>query len=77
MTASLFYNRHHAGRGDVQVLAVPAASTCAALRAEADELVCAATPEPFVAVGRWYEDFSQTGDDEVRALLAQPMEKQA
>ena len=77
MTASLFYNRHHAGRGDVQVLAVPAASTCAALRAEADEFVCAATPAPFVAVGRWYEDFSQTGDDEVRTLLAQPMEKQA
>ena len=77
MTASLFYNRHHAGRGDVQGLAVAAASTCAALRAEADELVCAATPEHFVAVGRWYEDFSQTGDDEVRALLAQAMEKQA
>ena len=77
MTASLFYNRHHAGRGDVQVLAVHVASTCAALRAEADELVCAATPEPFVAVGRWYEDFSQTSDDEVRALLAQAMEKQA
>ena len=77
MTASLFYNRHHAGRDDVRVLTVPAASTCAALRAEADEFVCAATPEPFVAVGRWYEDFSQTGDDEVRSLLAQAMEKQA
>ncbi len=54
------------------VLAVPvaAAQTCELLRADADELVCASTPEPFVAVGAWYDDFSQTNDDEVRALLA-------
>jgi len=54
------------------VVAVPvaAADTCFAMRQEADEVVCAATPEPFRAVGSWYEDFSQTGDDEVRALLA-------
>jgi len=54
------------------VLAVPvaAAQTCELLRADADELVCASTPEPFVAVGAWYDDFSQTTDDEVRALLA-------
>jgi putative phosphoribosyl transferase len=54
------------------VVAVPvaAADTCAALREEADEVVCAATPEPFRAVGCWYEDFSQTGDGEVRELLA-------
>jgi predicted phosphoribosyltransferase len=36
----------------------------------ADEVVCAAMPEPFQAVGLWYDDFSQTTDDEVRALLA-------
>jgi predicted phosphoribosyltransferase len=54
------------------VVAVPvgAADTCAALRKEADKVVCAATPEPFRAVGAWYEDFSQTCDDEVRELLA-------
>jgi predicted phosphoribosyltransferase len=54
------------------VVAVPtgAADACAALRGEADEVVCATTPEPFRAVGLWYEDFGQTGDDEVRALLA-------
>jgi hypothetical protein len=40
------------------------------LRAEVDEVVCAITPEPFDAVGRWYEDFSQTTDEEVRELLA-------
>jgi putative phosphoribosyl transferase len=39
------------------------------LRPEVDEIVCATTPEPFYGVGRWYEDFSQTTDEEVRALL--------
>lgn len=55
------------------VVAVPTAAgeTCEALRGTADEVVCATTPEPLRAVGLWYEDFSQTSDDEVMALLAQ------
>jgi predicted phosphoribosyltransferase len=54
------------------VVAVPtaAAETCRRIRAAADEVLCASTPSPFLAVGHWYEDFSQTSDDEVRALLA-------
>jgi len=54
------------------VVAVPtaAAETCVQLRSEADEVVCATTPEPFGAVGMWYDDFSQTSDEEVRELLA-------
>jgi predicted phosphoribosyltransferase len=53
------------------VVAVPTAAptTCEAMRAEVDEVVCALTPEPFYAVGLWYDDFAQTTDDEVRALL--------
>ena len=53
------------------VVAVPIAaeSTCEELSAEVDDIVCAATPEPFYAVGLWYEDFSQTTDEEVRELL--------
>lgn len=53
------------------VVAVPVApaETCEDFRAEVDEVVCAATPEPFRGVGLWYEDFSQTSDAEVRALL--------
>ena len=53
------------------VVAVPAAAaeTCDAFRAEVDEVVCAITPEPFYGVGRWYEDFSQVSDEEVRILL--------
>jgi putative phosphoribosyl transferase len=55
------------------VVAVPVAppSTCEELRREADEVVCAATPEPFYAVGLWYEDFSQVSDEEIRNLLRQ------
>ena len=53
------------------VVAVPVAATetCDAFRDVADEIVCAETPEPFRAVGRWYEDFSQTTDEEVHELL--------
>ena len=54
------------------VVGVPVASpeTCAEFRHEVDEVVCAATPEPFYGVGQFYEDFSQTSDEEVRDLLA-------
>src|SRR3979411_2170298 len=55
------------------VVAVPTASpeTCEEMKARADDVICAITPEPFEAVGRWYQDFSQTTDEEVGALLAQ------
>jgi putative phosphoribosyl transferase len=53
------------------VVAVPVAAleTCREFQAVADEIVCASTPAPFYAVGYWYEDFSQTTDDEVRDLI--------
>ena len=54
------------------VVAVPVSSpeTCDAFRHVVDDIVCAVTPEPFYAVGLWYEDFSQTTDEEVHDLLA-------
>ncbi len=54
------------------VVAVPVAapSACDEFAGLVDQVVCALTPEPFFAVGYWYEDFSQTTDDEVRQLLA-------
>ena len=54
------------------VVAVPTASpeTCEEMRTQADDVVCAITPEPFYSVGLWYENFSQTTDEEVRDLLA-------
>ena len=56
------------------IVAVPVASrqACAHLRDQADECVCLAIPEPFVAVGEWYQDFRQTSDAEVRDLLRRP-----
>jgi len=54
------------------VVAVPLAAeaTCEVIAAEVDQVVCAATPAPFYAVGQWYEQFTQTTDEEVRELLA-------
>ena len=53
------------------IVAVPvgAPETCRALRALADEVICARTPAQFSAVGEWYRDFGQTTDEEVIALL--------
>jgi putative phosphoribosyl transferase len=53
------------------VVAAPVAppQTCDDFRAIADDVVCAITPDPFYAVGLWYEDFGQTSDAEVRELL--------
>jgi putative phosphoribosyl transferase len=53
------------------IVAVPvsAPQTCDEYRIGVDEIVCAVTPEPFFGVGRWYLDFSQTTDEEVRDLL--------
>jgi putative phosphoribosyl transferase len=61
------------------VVAVPAGSpeTCDEFRNEVDEIVCAITPDPFYAVGLWYQDFSQTTDDEVRALLGAAQQQPA
>ncbi|XYH97364.1 phosphoribosyltransferase [Sorangium sp. So ce1128] len=54
------------------LVAVPVAApeTCDEFRDEVDDIVCAITPEPFYAVGLWYESFEQTTDEEVRELLA-------
>jgi predicted phosphoribosyltransferase len=54
------------------IVAVPvsAAQTCEDFREIADEIICLRTPEPFEAVGLWYDDFTQTTDAEVHALLS-------
>ena len=57
----------------VIIVAVPvgAPSTCRELGEETDESVCLVQPDAFVGVGQYYEDFSQTTDEEVRDLLTQ------
>ena len=54
------------------VVAVPVGpqDTCRELEEEADETICLSTPEFFQAVGQYYEDFSQTSDEDVRELLS-------
>jgi predicted phosphoribosyltransferase len=68
LAAVLAIRKQHPAR---IVVAVPvgAPDTCQALAAQADEVVCAAMPRPFRAVGLWYRDFPQASDDEVHALL--------
>ena len=60
------------------VVAVPVSSpeTCDEFSSEVDEIVCAFTPEHFQGVGLWYEDFSQTSDEEVRELLKRAVQQQ-
>jgi putative phosphoribosyl transferase len=72
--AALAVREHHPAR---IVVAVPvaAAETCDEFRSEVDEIICAVTPRPFHAVGLWYDDFSQTSDEEVRGLLVQAGER--
>jgi putative phosphoribosyl transferase len=64
---------------DRLVAAVPVAppESLASLRQFADDVVCLMTPEPFLAVGVWYLDFSQTTDEEVVALLRENWAGQA
>ena len=69
MRASVQAVRRHNPARIVVAVPVGARETCDELSAHADELVCARSPEPFVAVGQWYGDFNQTTDQEVRDLL--------
>jgi putative phosphoribosyl transferase len=61
------------------VVAAPvgAPDTCRELEQEADETICAIAPEFFQAVGQYYEDFSQTSDEEVRELLLRAAQRTA
>jgi putative phosphoribosyl transferase len=69
MEAAIHALRQHAAARIVVAVPVGARETCERLRGVADEVVCLSTPEPFDAVGRWYDEFSQTTDEEVIELL--------
>jgi len=53
------------------VVAVPvgSAQACRHLKGMVNDCVCLATPEPFYAVGAWYDDFAQVSDSDVQQLL--------
>lgn len=61
------------------IVAVPVAapSSYETFQKEADEMVCLMAPEPFYAVGQWYQDFSTTTNDEVKLLLEKSISKPA
>ena len=69
MQAAVQAVRAHSPARVVVAVPVAPAETCARLRTLVDEVVCLDTPEPFQAVGLWYEDFSQVTDADVRAIL--------
>jgi putative phosphoribosyl transferase len=69
MRAAVRALRQHDPAGIVVAVPTAAASTCDDFRSEVDHIVCAITPEPFLAVGYWYEDFTQTTDEQVQELL--------
>jgi putative phosphoribosyl transferase len=70
MRAAVQALRERGPKGIVVAVPVGAPDTCDSFRRQADAVVCALTPEPFSSVGQWYEDFTQTTDEEVRELLA-------
>jgi erythromycin esterase-like protein/predicted phosphoribosyltransferase len=70
MSAAVALLRHQQAKRIIVAVPVAPHDTVKRLRGEADEVVTVIEPEPFIAVSRWYEDFSQTTDAEVRASLA-------
>jgi erythromycin esterase-like protein/predicted phosphoribosyltransferase len=72
MQAAVLALRQQAPARIVVAVPVAARESRDELRRIADEVVCLATPEPFNAVGQWYDDFAQTTDEEVTRLLAAP-----
>jgi predicted phosphoribosyltransferase len=70
MRAAVNAVRHEKPRAVVVAVPVAAPVTCLDFRHDVSEIVCLRTPSEFSAVGLWYEDFSQTTDDEVRELLS-------
>ncbi len=69
MSAAIELLRHQQARRIIVAVPVAPRETVDRLREEADEVVTVMEPESFVSVGKWYDDFSQTTDEEVRGLL--------
>ncbi|MFN2540701.1 MAG: phosphoribosyltransferase [Chthoniobacterales bacterium] len=70
MRAAVAALRRHDVARIIVAVPVGAPETCRVFQHEVDEIICAMAPEHFQAVGQYYEDFSQTSDEEVRELLA-------
>ena len=75
MLAAVSALRHLNAARIVVAAPVIAASACRDIQHQADEVIAVMIPEGFYAVGQWYEDFSQTSDEEVRERLAQAVRR--
>ena len=71
MQAAVRALRHHHPSKIIAALPVAQAQNCDELQAEVDDLICLRTPEYFSSVGKWYENFSQISDLEVKDFLTQ------
>jgi predicted phosphoribosyltransferase len=69
MRTALEALRRQAPRRIVVAVPIAAPDSCLGIQSAADDVICARIGEPFHSVGRWYQDFSQTTDREVRGLL--------
>lgn len=69
MEAAIDALRRQNPREVVLAVTVAPRETLDRLRSKVDDIACLATPEPFMAIGKWYREFGQTSDDEVRELL--------
>ena len=76
MRAAALAAKEHQPERVIVAVPVAAPQTCDEFRGDVDEIICAVTPEPFYAVGIWYENFDQTTDNEVRELLARASERE-
>jgi putative phosphoribosyl transferase len=75
MRAAVAALRQHKPEQIIVAAPTSAPDTFQQLQREADEVICLATPEPYIAVGVWYQHFPQTSDEEVKALLGRQSEK--
>lgn len=69
MRAAIKALRHHKPHDIIIAVPVAGKSTCDEMKHIADKVVCPLKPELFYAVGQWYQDFTQTSDEEVYGLL--------
>jgi putative phosphoribosyl transferase len=77
MTAAVRAMQTRQPKRVIAAIPVGAADAVEDLREHADEVVCLANPEPFYAVGLWYEDFAPTTDAQVRELLDRALQEHA
>jgi putative phosphoribosyl transferase len=76
MEAAIDALRRQNPREVVLAVSVAPEETLVRLRKKVDRVVCLATPEPFIAIGKWYKTFGQTSDEEVRELLDEAWQRE-